>query len=86
MYGERRDEAVQKHSMKNRVVRWWLEFRGWKAPYVPSRGEIIQDMAARCTDLSDWMRRNSTRPFYSGSDMSVYIDKPAAVAERLTAA
>ena len=86
VYQQRHDEAVREHSMRNRLARWWREFRGWKAPYVPSQEEIVQDMAARCKNLSNWMRQNSSRPFYAGSDMSVFIHKPAAVAERLVAA
>jgi hypothetical protein len=86
VYQQRHDEAIREHSMRNRFARWWREFRGWKAPYVPLQEEIVQDIAARCKDLSNWMRQNSSRPFYAGSDMSVFIHKPAAVAERLIAA
>lgn len=86
VFQQRHDDAVRQHSMKNRFARRWQEFCGWKAPHAPSLEEILQDMATRCKDLSSWTKQNKSRLFYAGSDMSAFIDKPAAVAERLTAA
>lgn len=83
VYQQRHDDAIREHSKRNHFARWWQEFRGWKAPQVPSQEEIIQDMATRCRDLSDWMEQNSARSFFEGSDMSVFIYKPTAVAKQL---
>lgn len=85
VYQERHDAAVREHSSRNGLVRWWKERRGWKAPYIPSQDEIVQDMAARCRRLANWMRANSSRPFYADSDMSHLIHKPEAVAAQLAA-
>jgi len=85
VYQQRHDDAIREHSMRNCLARWLQGIRGWKAPYVPSQEEVLQDMATRCKNLSNWMKQNSSRPFYAGSDMSVFIHKPAAVAERLIA-
>lgn len=86
VYQQRHDAAIQEHSSHSRFVRWWKELRGWKAPYIPSRDEVVQDMAARCRRLADWMRANNSRPFFAGFDMSHLTHKPEAVAARLVAA
>ncbi|EKD58356.1 MAG: hypothetical protein ACD_56C00146G0015 [uncultured bacterium] len=83
MYQAWHDAAIQQHSTKNPLIRWWLEIRGWTAPCVPSEKELIEDIATRCMRLSSWMGENSTRPFYAGSDMNYLICKPKEVAEKL---
>jgi len=83
VWRQRHDEALLEHSTRNALVRWWKELRGWKAPPLYSRKEIITSMVARCEDLSLWVRQNSSRRFYMDSDMSVFIQKPAEVAKRL---
>jgi len=82
-YEKRYSTSVQEHSSLNPLMRRWKEFRGWKAPYIPTEVEIIKDVAVRCKELSDWMQKNSSRPFYAGSDVSYLIEKPKAVAEQL---
>lgn len=83
MHQQQRDIAVKEHLERNGIIRWWKELRGWKTPYVPSQDEILQAMAARCTQLSEWMLSMSRRSFYADSDMSYLIRKPKEVAERL---
>ncbi len=78
-----RNVAVWTHEARSRIVRWWQERRGWSAPAVPSSHAIVMGMANRCVALADWMKEHQYRPFYQGSDMSDFIEKPRTVARRL---
>lgn len=80
---QRHDTEIQEYSARNRFAQWWMKLRGWKVQCVPSEEVVIQSMADQCELLSNWMRENSSRPFYAGSDMSVFINKPLAVANQL---
>ncbi len=77
------DVAVHEHACRHWFIRWYRELRGWKPPPIPSEQEILLAMADRCKGLSDWMEVNQYRPFYVGSNMSQFVNKPKAVAQQL---
>ena len=76
-------DAISAFEARSLVVRIWKKFRGWKAPEVPSRQDLLKEMIRRCRSLADWMEANQSRRFYADSDMSVFIYKPRSVAAKL---
>jgi hypothetical protein len=46
---------------------------------VHSMKDILIYIAERCEELSQWMSKNASDPFYARSDMSSMIDKPSEV-------
>jgi len=75
--------AIEEFESRNGFVRWFKKVRGWQTPSVPTRQEIANQMIDRLRSLADWMEGNQNRRFYQDSDMSAYIVKPRAVADRL---
>ncbi|HLD17671.1 MAG TPA: hypothetical protein VJB99_01180 [Patescibacteria group bacterium] len=65
---------------------WWKKLFSKRPPKpqpLPTRGEIIAEMASRCRELANWMDANRSRRFYVGSDMSAFIRGPRTVARLL---
>lgn len=77
------DAAIQEHAKRHWLVRAGRWIIGWQAPAVPAKREIIADIASRCRNLSDWMRKRSSRPAFGKFDMTHLISKPNAVADTL---
>lgn len=85
VYQHSHDDEVRYHQSRSVLLRWWMNIRGWREPFVPGKNLILGEMAERCSHLSTWMRANAGRPFYAGSDMRDFIIKPEQVAIRLRA-
>ena len=84
VYQQKHNEAVQEFESWNRPKKWWkVDVCEWEPPGVPTEDALLRDMAERSEDLSEWASNNQYRPFYSGSDMSYLVNKPAAVAARI---
>lgn len=72
---------MKTHGNRTPLGRWWqVWWHGWEAPANPTHPQIIATMVKRCRDLAAWMEENAKRPFFAGSDMRCYIEKPRAVA------
>jgi hypothetical protein len=77
------DAAIQEHAKRPWLVRVGRRIIGWQAPAVPTKREIIADIATRCRNLSNWMRKRSSRPAFGKFDMTHLISKPNTVADTL---